>query len=129
MAKCLVKLILEPLSVFVELVGISAPVVFQCASVHNYVPHGRTSAVFRNELVNAPADFFLELEFFFQLFNLLLLAEIQHEGVFLLNLDSELTGQQYNNHREMNNHGDVQSCLIFPIQHFCRAMTFLLWPK
>ena len=87
----------------------------------------------------ADLQFFL----FLKTFLLLLLRKIKHEGVLLLDLEPDLDGQQNDNHREMDDRGDVQACLLVGRElHFflpildiafstvaeMTSMATLLWP-
>ena len=101
---------LQSCRILVELVGIGVAVVLQIAPVHRYVAviRGTAGGSPAQQFVYAAADFILEGDFLLLSLDLFLAAEIEYEAAFECLVRLDLVTKQDKNHRDMEQHGDVQ---------------------
>ena len=114
----------QAFGVAVQLVRIRVAVVLELGAVHRHVPHGLGAGggkeVFQLRERRAGKLFLLLDALLFLLF-----GEVQHEGVLPLDGVPDLAQQQNDNHREMNDRGDIKSCLLVGGQfHLWRRLRF-----
>ena len=101
----------QALGVAVQLVRVGSPVVLELGAVHRHVPDG-LAAGHGNHFLQLREGVAVQFFLLFDALLFLLLREVQHEGVLPLDGIPDLTQQQNDNHREMNDRGDEQSCLL-----------------
>ena len=98
---------LKPFILLVELVSISAAVIFQRSIVvHSYIAYHRGGSA-GNQFIKPPAYAFPKFLFFDFLFLLLLLGEVHYETVLNPEFRAYAREQQNNYHREMENRGEI----------------------